>query len=675
VSAPIYRSYAARGAGHVAHERLWIFGDNILECERALDLIAESFDASRDRIQLVPGPLVSPEYVIKTPSSGEIQVRLFPGYGRWNFDVAQLLISRGARLREATDALVVDASTSDLVVAFEFCGALPAGNQAWQRCGRALACADSGTPYLYFAEAGGVELNADRSIRAPRFPNPVAPFSYRTLGSSSRSLAVPVFTRSPSIQKAVEREFDEAFADHEALRVIRSAVANATIAPELVDALLDKAVTFVRLLALKRRQDDSLGPDEWDQLARVGSGRARAEWLLARKLAWRKRVSIGTDSIRQLIDETIRIGAVAVGSTNIPVCLLSGGRRSELASVLERLYPGRLSEAFLEWVRARDETPLVIIWVAGFKPGGDDSRPDRGLVPMARMLFDEGADYLAVIYGPASAEAWGQLEANPLGLAGRNGLWEGIIGLTDAVLADSSTAGALASVGLLMPEPQSPDPFTSHFDPDALPRLGEHDIDSVIHQALGTNPEELIFEAFCNPPGGDWSGISIQNQPGGEIYRWTSLPRVTQTATQKRPDHVIVLQGQTPPLVLCVESKDAPTDLEPLIGPRVKSYVHELLCVEPNISRADPRGSWRIFEGSYSSSVQLISGAVVRYTDNLDLARVQERADVDLMLAAAFDASGRCTLHARARPEAYSALASINAACARFGGWLKVDEH
>jgi len=160
---------------------LRIHGDNILECERALWLIANSFSAA---VHAIVSPPHLPMYQILQNGELLFTVQLFPGYGRWDVNFQEELESYGAPLREASDALVTrisaDERVEELVLALEFCSALPAGNNAWQRNGRALAWAAVGVPYLYFAETGGVELGHDRSVKAPRFPNPIVPFSYLT---------------------------------------------------------------------------------------------------------------------------------------------------------------------------------------------------------------------------------------------------------------------------------------------------------------------------------------------------------------------------------------------------------------------------------------------------------------------------------------------------------------
>lgn len=156
-----------------------IHGDNIVECDRCLDLIARAFTAQARFLQSDP---YRPAFEIVKDGKSLFDVDLIPGHGRWQVNLQKMLRHHGAPLREATDALLtrmsLDGKTELVVAAIEFCSALPAGNNAWQRNGRALACAVVGIPYLYFAEVGGVELDENRSVKAPRFPNPIVPFSY-----------------------------------------------------------------------------------------------------------------------------------------------------------------------------------------------------------------------------------------------------------------------------------------------------------------------------------------------------------------------------------------------------------------------------------------------------------------------------------------------------------------
>jgi len=203
-------------------QKLRIHGDNILECEKALKLLILALEAQDKDVIFLGKAAYAPVYKI-TKNSKIFEIKLFPGYDRWGMNLRQYLVDSGAVLREATDAIVTKLiekdgnSYEEPILSLEFCGALPAGNNAWQRCGRALASAYAKIPYLYFAEIGGVELDADRQIKASRFPNPLVPFSYLTLGEVEKTIAIPVFAGSASLNDAIKQKFDKYFGLNEAI--------------------------------------------------------------------------------------------------------------------------------------------------------------------------------------------------------------------------------------------------------------------------------------------------------------------------------------------------------------------------------------------------------------------------------------------------------------------------
>ena len=91
------------------------------------------------------GPLgspVCPTYEMTLEGDdAPLRLTLYPGFGRWNHDILKLIRRRGGTLREAADMIitgVADDNETPLLV-IEYCGALPAGNQAWQRSGRAYS--------------------------------------------------------------------------------------------------------------------------------------------------------------------------------------------------------------------------------------------------------------------------------------------------------------------------------------------------------------------------------------------------------------------------------------------------------------------------------------------------------------------------------------------------------
>ncbi|MEA3341199.1 MAG: hypothetical protein U9R15_14645, partial [Chloroflexota bacterium] len=522
---------------------LRIHGDNIIECERALFLIADSFTAQVHPVASAP---YMPQYEIRCNNELLFTVELLPGHGRWNVDLQQVLQYCGAPLREAVDAIVTrvspDGQQEEIILALEFCNALLAGNQAWQRNGRALACAVVGMPYLYFAEIGGVELDENRRIKAPRFPNPIVPFSYLTASKNFNVVCLPVYLPSPSSSKDIRQQYAGVVASEEWRLLVRGLLENISIDAPYED-LAQKVLSLANILAAQRRYVDTLQGNQWGELLSLETAAQRANWLEQNRMPWVKKraskVSV-TETFERLFGlfrqtDPIQI-CISVGAKSIPLCLVPHSMREALAENLATLYGGSLAQEFIEWI-ATSKSPLIVVWIYGFKPGGEDSRPDRGLVPMARMLFGDEVDILSVVYGPARPAMWEDLQSSPRQLADQNGLWETIINLGDAILADSDTATG-GPISLLLQRDRHHFRESIHF-PAASPTsaFSEQDVDTTLHLLFAHQESLKVFEMMCNPPGGDWSGLSILNFETGEEFRWTSLPRVSG-AGGKRPDHV-----------------------------------------------------------------------------------------------------------------------------------------
>jgi hypothetical protein len=147
-----------------------ILGDNIIECERALNFIEASFRAKCPSVELllIDSAPHRPKYEL---SDKQFSFELRAGHrGRWPETLISILVKKGAKIVEHFDALVyevLEVETYEPLIAFEFCSSLPAGNNAWQRLGRALTAIQAGVPYLYFVDAGGYEFDSDRRAKAP----------------------------------------------------------------------------------------------------------------------------------------------------------------------------------------------------------------------------------------------------------------------------------------------------------------------------------------------------------------------------------------------------------------------------------------------------------------------------------------------------------------------------
>jgi hypothetical protein len=656
-----------------------IHGDNILECETALRMVAAVINPQHPVAIFKRSAVYAPIYRISDKNGYIFELQLFPGYGRWNIDIAEYLSKKGAPLREATDALITrlvskgEAVYEIPVLALEFCGALPAGNNAWQRCGRALALAYAKIPYLYFAEIGGVELDSDRNIKAPRFPNPLVPFAYLTLGEVEETLSLPVYLPSPSMNK----ELGELFADYFGHEDSRILIRNILLGEKKSNEKLRwKAERIVEKLAEERRNNDSLSPNEWTELAGKKGGIEKAEWLITKKMPWAKKTGMAglTASFKKLLTTMIKIGAVAAGSKDMPLCLLDKSKRSLFAKKLKGIYKNRLDSKFMSWI-SNQSRPLVCVWIAGFKPRGDDSRPDRGLTPLARMIFGRDVDLVVIVYGPAKPQALGQLQTNMEGLAKSNGLWESIINLSNALIIDTKTSRKLNSIGFITKRTIRRIKDISLPVSSTMPNFGEHDVDSVLHAVFSESSSDGVYESMCNPPGGDWSGISIIDFKTKIEYRWTSLPRVSGDKS-KRPDHLV--QFKFNDSFLSIESKEKYSALEKKIGPRLEKYARDLIIEKPPISyRRSKDKSWETFSDSLSKNNHVFfSGAAFIFSNDNDMKRALVDSKVDVVIGVEFIANSIETrLHLLTSKEGSVFVGFVKKKISKFPGSLSLEIH
>jgi hypothetical protein len=409
--------------------KLRIHGDNIIECERALKLIADAYNVV---VVNKTENIFLPAYSLMNKNEEVFEIELLGGHDKWNVNFNSELIKYGAHLREATDAYIskvsADNLTEELLLAIEFCSALPAGNNAWQRSGRAATCAEIGIPYFYIAEIGGVELDSERHVKAPRFPNPIVPFSYLAASNSLNVICIPIYQPHPAITTVLRKKFKEVFGLDSCLALLKNLIDNEDFTQAL-KVLTDKGAELVKILSNDRNRIDTLRGDEWNEFMKIESGQQKAEWLKANANGqiWRKKTSEKvpvTTTFKALLDGVQQLKCLSIGAKEIPICLIEKDKIKRFISLLKSIYNnGELDE--LSAKIAKDNRPLIIVWVTGFKPRGDDSRPDRGLVPMVRMLFGNDIEILTIVSGPAGKNTWKILKKDPQKLAHMNGLWGG----------------------------------------------------------------------------------------------------------------------------------------------------------------------------------------------------------------------------------------------------------
>jgi hypothetical protein len=427
----------------VQYNSIHIHGDNIVECERAFELIKKSLEGSLKEVSGPEFSVTCPRYQLRlTEQDTPITITFYPGFGRWDHDILISIKERGGRLREAADAIVtgVNGGAENLLFAIEFCGALPAGNNAWQRNGRAYSFGAAKVPYLYISELGGFELDSDRTRKAARMPNPAVPFSFLSYSIEMCATVFPIYITAPGADEESRKKFAEVFADRELTEVVRALLLQEDHG-QIFARLKSKVMSFVIKRGDEMRTDESLSGVQWQEALDSLSNEQLLPGYLVQEIRgpFAKRVTIKklTDRAKAIIELGKRYG-IGLTSKILPMCLIDSSDRRNFASEIERLYEG-LDDDFLSWL-SRDKH-LAVCWITGFKPAGDDSRPDRGLPPLTRMLIGSDHDMMTIVYGPALETTWPILEGNPRLLAERNGLWESILETSDALLVESVTDG------------------------------------------------------------------------------------------------------------------------------------------------------------------------------------------------------------------------------------------
>jgi hypothetical protein len=607
---------------------LRIHGDNIVECERTLLLLSQAFGKE---VRLIPDSfLYMPVYELAINDKDVLQIDLLAGHGRWGADIATALMDNGGVLREGADSYVteIENGKETILLAMEYCSALPAGNNAWQRNGRAYSSILAGVPYLYYAEIGGVELDENRAVKAPRFPNPVVPFSYLTTTKRMNAFCVPVYTTHPSITEELNNKFQSVFGYTDSLEIVKGTILK-TDYSKAITTLTQKALTLVTLLANERRTADTLRNDEWKSLLTAQSS---GEWLKnnSSQLVWKKKTADKvqvSNTFRQLFASVLAFECLTVGAKDLPICLIPENERSEFEALLKRLYPA------MPFAFDRNKQ-LAVVWVTGFKSHGDDSRPDRGLTPLARMVLGNDTDILTVVYGPAKQSTWQAFINSPTQIAKDNGLWQSIMNIADYILVDSATCSTKLFYKTNAKIKENPAAIVFPYKKPNIV-FSEHDTDSAIHQIFSRKEKLGIYESLCNPPGGDWSGISYFENHTNE-YRWTSLPRVSAVGG-KRPDHIIQLMGKSQNIFLSIESKQKGKELEANIGVNLKTYINDLFQNLPTAHKTATQ-DWRLFDKDTLSikDYSIVSIGAFIYVSKADMQTQLQRGKLDIIFAFEF---------------------------------------
>ena len=607
-----------------------IYGDNILECERMYNLIKEGFsDIEKEDVDL--SHIYSPLKTIET-STTILNVQFYPDYKsktRWYKEgLLHILVQNGANLTEASDIILTRTLHGEekILLSIEFSSALPAGNQAWQRSGRALSFSEVGIPYLYINDIGLEELTSERESKAERSSNPLVPLSYIKHTQRTSSFTLSVLNPSQLIEKNKKNE--KYLVNNEVVELINNLIFERSIKKE-VGELNQKTANYINSFGGK---NEKINFNQWIDVNDSEIEKFILDFDLPdykKKIAEKTPITV---EMKTLIKEIVPSAAKSIYN-NIPICFIPNAARKALAvNIVEKCYPG-LNEDVIDWLNK--EGPLVMCLINGFKPRGDDARPDRGLVPFARMLFGFEIDLIALVFGQATTEMGELFKTDPITLADKNGLWKSILYYSSLTIADSYHW-------------ENEDKFKSQFNltkkgttnldgiklkkPGRVPiKFNENDVDTAIHLTFHDITE--VFEGLCNPPGGDWSGISLIDKNQNE-HRWMSLPRLSDQT--KRPDHIFQITNNEENYLLIIESKEKLSGLlkdKEHLGEDLLNYVRALIVYPCSAIRAN--GNWernnkkvnfkQAFKEEYSSAAFIFS-------NDEELTTAKNNLKVDLII-------------------------------------------
>ena len=583
-----------------------IHGDNVVECERIASLILSEINPKKFSKSLMSPSTITMDISFSYNGNDfDWHLELLPGFNkagraRWKGDIFEPLRQNGSFLDETPDAIITEirGEREQIRCAIEFCSALQAGDQAWQRSGRAFSTGRTGCPYLYIVDFVKYELDpVTRERKNLRFPNAAVPYSYINFSRVSQNFVAQVYVKSESFDKQHDSSlanFDENnFADVELRRYLVKRMGHLDTRAE-EKAILKKNFAVVCFLAELTNSSKNLSVREWRDVFNndedVVDYCVDHQRFNFHKIITQKGMHGQLARVLKIIDAY----SAGLASKDLPIGIIPADNRPDFAEDLQKIYPSFDERTIAEI--ADPTTNLVLCLFKGFKPRGDDNRPDRGLLPLAAMLSDNDNEIMTILYGPILYRNYQLLMNNADTLARNNGLWKSILALSNYVLLDAPILGnpKIKDVEELLFTTGYKQQYTrlktyaskieSKVFSSAPREYHEDDVDTGIHYLFTEVLKAVCFEGMCNPPGGDWSGFSVLENNSEK--RWLSLPRVSDEIDGKRPDHIIeVFNAFDKPVLLSIESKERSADLEENVGTRLITYVEHLMNYIPNVER------------------------------------------------------------------------------------------
>ena len=349
--------------GYKEKIELSIYGDNILECERMFELIESGFNNIQS-IQVDLSHIYSPLKTIKT-SDKIIEIQFYPDYKsktRWHEKgLLNILLENGANLTEAPDIILTkkNGEKEIIILAIEFSSALPAGNQAWQRSGRALSFNEVHIPYLYITDIGLEELDSERQSKAVRSSNPLVPLSY--IKNTQRGASFTLSVLNPSQLLTLDEDIKKFIVNQEVINMINGLILGNNITPQ-IEKLIAKTANYLNSY---EKTPENVDFEEWIKTDDKDIEKLISSLKLPK---YNKKIASKTpikDEMRILIKDIIPETAISIYN-NLPICFITGDKKKAFSdNIKSKCYPDLQPEVF-DWLEK--ERPTVVCFINGFKP-------------------------------------------------------------------------------------------------------------------------------------------------------------------------------------------------------------------------------------------------------------------------------------------------------------------
>lgn len=500
------------------------------------------------------------------------------GFERWGDNYWSSKLNKSLFISENPDVLVELKANNKInkLFAIEFCSALPAGNQSWQRFARGKQLSKNETDYFFISELGGVELGENRREISIRYPNPIVNYAANLENKKKETgKFLNLLIKKPGCPTSLAGQFDSVIGTTLLEQYLRE---NINLNQSPID-YSEHQTTLIKKYISKKKKRSSFEEDFFN--SNVISTKKGAS------TQWKKKLSI------PITDDTKKILLIASSysnayfGTDIPFTRIEFSKIDKFIEDLNKIISKKII------ISNNNKFPnIYFAAIAGFKPKGDDARPDRGLIPLVDSLSAPEDLVITLIFGPAPKSNEKDLRYNPNKIATKNGLWGSVIQNSDYVICTSKNFSRTTIIeGFRGHNRESIIPFEIRKN-NIIPKTNENDVDTAIHLVCKTDCE--LFESMCNPPGGDWSGVSFYNKNIESETRYLTLSRAPDGKTNKRPDHIYHFYEEN--MILVIESKTTSSSLlkEKDVGNKMVFWTKHLLSHKPQVKK-NKDGSWSEF--------------------------------------------------------------------------------